>query len=120
MQTMPSSYLENFSIIKDYAMSNFPRSNFFLTESSYINDDFFKINCSLSKKRNLVIKKLKKVGIEVRNGYYSPNELPIFKKKYNLPNSFKLSRGIISLPYYEELNKKQIKYICNNLDQILS
>lgn len=72
------------------------------------------------KKRNLVIKKLKKVGIEVRNGYYSPNELPIFKKKYNLPNSFKLSRGIISLPYYEELNKKQIKYICNNLDQILS
>ena len=55
MQTMPSSYLENFSIIKDYAMLNFPRSNFFLTESSYINDDFFKINCSLSKKRNLVI-----------------------------------------------------------------
>ncbi len=54
-QTMPSSYLENFSVIKDYAILNFPRSNFFLTESSYINDDFFKINCSLSKKRNLVI-----------------------------------------------------------------
>ena len=72
------------------------------------------------KKRNLVIQKLRKVGIEVRNGYYSPNELSIFGKKYNLPNSMTLSKRIISLPYYEELNNKQIRYICKNLDQILS
>ena len=51
MQTMPSTYLENFSIIRNYVASNFPRSSFFLTESSYIDDDFFKINCSLSKKK---------------------------------------------------------------------
>ena len=50
MQTMPSTYLENFSVIRNYAVLNFPRSSFFLTDSSYINDDFFKINCSLSKK----------------------------------------------------------------------
>ena len=55
IQTMPSTYLENFSIIRNYVVLNFPRSNFFLTEGSYINDDFFKINCSLSKKRNLLI-----------------------------------------------------------------
>jgi len=55
MQTMPSTYLENFSIIRNYAVLNFPRSSFFLTDTSYINDDFFKINCSLSKKRNLLI-----------------------------------------------------------------
>jgi len=55
MQTMPSTYLENFSIIRNYVASNFPRSSFFLTESSYIDDDFFKINCSLSKKKNLLI-----------------------------------------------------------------
>ena len=55
MQTMPSTYLENFSVIRNYAVLNFPRSSFFLTDSSYINDDFFKINCSLSKKRNLLI-----------------------------------------------------------------
>ncbi len=55
MHTMPSSYLENFSIIKNYIYLNFPRSNYYLTESSYVNDEFFKINCFLSKKKNLNI-----------------------------------------------------------------
>ena len=55
MQTMPSTYLENFSVIRNYAVLNFPRSSFFLTDSSYINDDFFKINCSLSKKKEICL-----------------------------------------------------------------
>ena len=53
MKTMPSSYLENFSIIKKYVTLNFSQSNCFVSEGSYVNDDFFKINCFLNKKKKL-------------------------------------------------------------------
>lgn len=50
MQTMPSTYLENFSVIRNYAVSNFPRSSFFLTDSSYITDDFLRLIVLYHKK----------------------------------------------------------------------
>lgn len=53
--TMPTIYLENFNIILKYAKQNFPKSNVFVTESSYVTDDFFKINCALNKKNKINI-----------------------------------------------------------------
>ena len=60
---------------------------------------------------------LEKKGIETRNGFYSPYELPIFPKK-KLPISLMLSRRIINLPLYEGLSEKKVKYICSALNKI--
>ena len=65
-----------------------------------------------------MITALAKKGIETRNGFYSPSEQPIYSNK-KLPNSIMLSRTIICLPFYEELNEKQVKYICSSLNKIL-
>lgn len=70
------------------------------------------------KKRDSMITALAKKGIETRNGFYSPSEQPIYSNK-KLPNSIMLSRTIICLPFYEELNEKQVKYICSSLNKIL-
>ena len=80
-----------------------------------------KLNKNFTQKsRNSLISKLKKKGIESRNGYYCPNELSIFKKKYKLPVSLDLSKRVISLPIFEELKVKEINYICKKLNEILN
>jgi len=68
--------------------------------------------------RDKVIRILYKKGIETRNGFYSPSELPIFPKK-KLTNCLMLSRRIICLPFYEELTEAKVKYICSTLDKVL-
>ena len=70
------------------------------------------------KLRDRLILKLKRKGIEVRNGFYCPNELPIYSKKNKLPNSMELSKRTINLPIFEELKLKQIKYICKKFREI--
>ena len=80
-----------------------------------------KLNKNFTQKyRNLLISKLKKKGIESRNAYYCPNELPIFKKKYKLPVSLDLSKRVLSLPIFEELKIKEINYICKQFNEILN
>ena len=79
-----------------------------------------KLNKNFTQKsRNLLISKLKKKGIETRSGYYCPNQLSIFKKKYKLPVSTDLSKRVISLPIFEELKVKEINYICKKFIEIL-
>ena len=79
-----------------------------------------KLNKNYSEKfRNLIINKLKKKGIETKRAYFSPNELPIFKKKYKLPVSSELSKNVISFPIFEELKANEINYICNKFYEIL-
>jgi len=70
------------------------------------------------KKRDQVIKKLYKKGIECRNGFYTPYELPIYPKK-KLFHCLMLSRRVICLPFYEKLSLNKIKYICLTLDKLL-
>ena len=70
------------------------------------------------KLRDRLILKLKKKGIETRNGFYCPNELPIYSNKNKLPNSMELSKRTINLPIFEELKLKQIKYICKKFREI--
>ncbi|MAF20718.1 MAG: hypothetical protein CMI55_03485 [Parcubacteria group bacterium] len=80
-----------------------------------------KLNKNFTQKsRNSLISELKKKGIESRNGYYCPNELSIFKKKYKLPISSDLSKRVISLPIFEELKVKEIYYICKKFNEILN
>ena len=79
-----------------------------------------KLNNNFTQKsRNLLISKLKKKGIESRNGYYCPNELSFFKKKYKLPVSSDLSKKVLCLPIFEELKVKEINYICKKLREII-
>ena len=79
-----------------------------------------KLNKNFTQKsRNLLISKLKKNGIESRSGYYCPNQLSIFKKKYKLPVCADLSKRVISLPIFEELKVKEINYICKKFNEIL-
>ncbi len=78
-----------------------------------------KINNNFNqKKRDSIMNTLEKKGIETRNGFYSPYELPIFSKKKGLPVSLMLSRRIINLPLYEGLSELKVKYICSALDKI--
>ena len=72
------------------------------------------------RSRNLIISKLEKMGIEVRNGYYCPNELSFFKRKFKLPISLNLSKRIISLPIFEELKLQEVKYVCKKINNILA
>ena len=64
-------------------------------------------------KRDLIIKKMFKRGIETRNGFFSTNRLSIFKKFYSkdLQNSDFLSKNIICLPLFNGIKKKEIRYI---------
>ena len=82
------------------------------TVSIKINNNF------TQKKRNNIMSLLGKMGIETRNGFYSPYELPIFSKKKGLPVSLMLSRRIISLPLYEGLSELKVKYICSALNKV--
>jgi perosamine synthetase len=82
------------------------------TASIKINNNF------TQKKRNNIMSLLGKMGIETRNGFYSPCELAIFDKKNNLPISLMLSRRIINLPLYEGLGEKKVRYICSALDKV--
>ena len=69
--------------------------------------------------RDLIMKKMKKKGIETRNGFYSPSRLPIYKKykTKHLKNSNILSKNVICLPFFTSLKEKEIKYIAKTLLQ---
>ena len=50
--TMPSVYLENFKIVKKHSIKIFPTTQNFMSESSYLDDEIFKINSAFKKKEN--------------------------------------------------------------------
>lgn len=65
-------------------------------------------------KRDKLINKLTKLGIETRNGFYCSNELKYFREHKLLINSKSLSDRVINLPLFEELKVKEVKYIVTN------
>ena len=83
------------------------------TFSTLLNKKFNK------QKRDNLMKELLKKGIETRNGFYCAQELKYFNKMKNLPNSKRLSDGVINLPIFEQLTKKQIIYITKTLLKFL-
>lgn len=79
--------------------------------------------CIRHPKRNFLIEKLKKKGIETLIHYpIAPHEQKAFKylnlrKKY--PLTEKISKELLSLPIGPHLNEKKCEYVCNNLKKIL-
>ncbi len=69
--------------------------------------------------RDKIISKLYKVGIETRNGFYSPNSLKIFKKSNNLINSENLSKKILCLPIHLKMKDIDIKRIVKEVIKLL-
>ena len=62
--------------------------------------------------RDEVIAQLKERKIESRPGFYSSNQLPIYKS-HSVPVSDDISRNTISLPSYPQLTEEDINFICN-------
>jgi perosamine synthetase len=81
----------------------------------------FAINlCNFTeKKRDNLIKKMFKLDIELRNGFYSPNKLKIYRVQKNLLNSDLLSSTVITLPIYYDLSINEINKIIFTLKKIL-
>ncbi len=71
------------------------------------------------KKRDKIIYKLKKLGIETKYGFKKPDYFRIknYKKKYS--NSYKLTNSVIALPFHLNLKKNQVKYICKCFNENL-
>jgi perosamine synthetase len=107
------SFYEKYLNKKKFKMQLITKNSFFVPWAVSI-----KINNAFSqKKRDKIILSLKKRGIEARNGFYTPYELPIYPKK-KLPISLMLSRRIISLPLFESLSESKVKYICSVLNKV--
>ena len=75
-------------------------------------------------KGNYIIEKLKKNKIQTRKIYPYPIHKmkaysKIIKNKIKLKNSEKKSKGIICLPLYPELTKREIIKVCNSFNKIL-
>ncbi len=75
--------------------------------------------------RDLVIKKMRKKGIETTLGTYALHAQPFFIKHYHykpgqLKNSYKAFLKTLTLPLYNTMTAQQIKYITNNLREILT
>ena len=67
--------------------------------------------------RNKLIQKLIKKGIETRPGFYPLSSMPPYKKysKKKNENSFILGHDSITLPFYNDLKRKEQKKIVSNL-----
>ena len=76
------------------------------------------------KNRKLIAKKLEKHGIQTNMHYpYSLSLLKEFKLKKNnnkTPKANKISKDILSLPIYPDLNFKKVVYTANVLNSILN
>ncbi len=73
------------------------------------------------KKPKFILKKLKEKNIEIRKGFYSANRLSIYKNNSDrhLNNSNYLSRNVICLPLHLKLKKKDVKYICGEINKLI-
>lgn len=82
----------------------------------------FAIRVKAEKRINL-IKKLKLKGIQTNIHYpYSLSELDVFKnklKKTKTPKSNKISKELVSLPIYPELDNNKINYVSKTINKIL-
>ena len=67
--------------------------------------------------RDKIIKYMKTKNIETRNGFYSPNRLPLYREcdTSDLKYSNKLSKNIICLPFFTSLKEREMEYIAKTL-----
>jgi len=65
--------------------------------------------------RDRVMEQLAEQGIETRNGFYSANQLEIYKDVADIPISDRLARNVISLPTFPSLKDGQIEFIVKKI-----
>jgi perosamine synthetase len=80
------------------------------------------INNSSRISRDALIKKLKDAGIGT-SVHFIPNHLQTYYKQrfgsIDLPVTEQVSKSIISLPLYQSLTDKQVKYICKTINNLV-
>jgi len=64
--------------------------------------------------RDAVMKQLKQLGIETRQGFYSANTMPHIFGKIHLPVCEQLSQQVLSLPSSPPLTDEEIEYVCSS------
>ena len=73
------------------------------------------------KNREILIKKLKKIGIETGIHYQPNHKLRLYSRnKYYLPNTEKISKEILTLPLHPSLTLKNIDYIAQSLKKLIN
>jgi len=66
--------------------------------------------------RDWLLEAMRNEGIECRNGFYSPNQMPMFNAyKSSTPVSDRLARNVISLPTYIGIERDQVKRVCKTI-----
>lgn len=75
-------------------------------------------------RRDCIIQKLSKAGIETSVHYKPLHMMSYFKDKYgfkdeDFPNAYHNYLQTISLPIYPDLKKSEVKYICEKLNSLL-
>ena len=102
---------------KDISLQKFTKS---------VNPMIWTLSITLSSKKKLnrdnLIKKLLKRKIETRNGFYSPNQLKIYKnfKSKEIKISDTISNNIICLPIYPGLKENEIRHISKSLIELIN
>ena len=69
-------------------------------------------------KRDNLMKKLKEKGIDSRPFFYPISDMPMYEKA-NTPITHKVYQRGINLPSYYDLTKKEVKYICEKVIELL-
>lgn len=64
--------------------------------------------------RDELMTKLEEKGIEVRPGFYTPNQLPAYSSNF-LPNSDYIAKNTLTIPFYIGLNDEEIEYIFSTI-----
>ncbi len=85
--------------------------------------DSYYVLIAMHPKRNLIIKEAKKKGIELKIHHYPlMSEMPFYKKnnfRKDIKNGYLISKKIFSIPFYEDLNNKNLLYVIETLKSIL-
>ena len=107
-----------------YYLKNLNSTNIALPKKNIVCKHVYHLFTIYHPKGDLIIKKLNHHKIQTRKIYPFPIHKmkaysKIVKNKNNLKNSEKKSKGIICLPLYPELTKREIGTICNVLKRIL-
>lgn len=78
----------------------------------------------LSVSRNQIMELLRKKGIYTQVHFIPLHMQPFYKKRYSLKNSdfpvaTQLAKTMVSLPFYPQLKKDDIEYVCNQIKDLV-
>ena len=111
------------------ALKNNKNISLQLNKSSYAENIYWVFGIVLKKKlqnkRNIIMKKLLRFGIETRPFFYPMHLQKILKNYYPLnksrfPNSFFISKNGFYIPSGLGIKEKEVKYVIETLNKLLN